>query len=195
MAAFSNTLLFLSSHIKYTTKAKETLRLLPCNPFLFAVRPLMALLKVDIFLLILSQHLILLHNRDVYSQAKKRWLWVSSCCWQSVHWVSGKRILNLSLVFSFPSTASHKMRLCLGSVQTSHTTLLQWITSLLSLKYSQVWAEKVSILSCQLCITLIASLVPLHSLISCSFTWRIDFQRREVDFWKLADHISLWWER
>jgi hypothetical protein len=70
----SKTLLFLSSQIRYTTRAGETLLILSCRPFLLEVRPLIALFRVAIFLVILNQHLTFLHRKEVQSQAMKRWL-------------------------------------------------------------------------------------------------------------------------
>ena len=117
----SKILLFLSSHIKYTIMLREALRILASKFFFLEVKPLTALLRVAIRLVMFNQALILFQREDVQVQPKNKWPWLSSSCVQKVQNVSVGMNLSLSLVRSFPSIASHNMKLHLGRDHCSQT--------------------------------------------------------------------------
>jgi len=137
-----NILLFLSSQIKYTRTARDTLLILGCSPFLLLCKTLVALLRESIVLWILSQSLAFLQRADVHSQVKKRWPWDSSAFSHRGHIGSGERNWRRSLVRSLPNIASQREKLCLGRDHCSQTTLAHWTEAALNLKKSYALAVK-----------------------------------------------------
>jgi hypothetical protein len=173
--------------------ARETLLILDSNPLRHDFKPLKALLRVDIRLVIRSHDLILVHIEDGQVQAKNRWPCESSPWEHKTQVVLGSKKDSLSLVLSLPIIASHNTKLCLGNDRCSQTSLFQQTIVLLNLKCSYAVVEYRPDEVSQLCSEERTWGCPLHSCSSSLLRERIDFHNGEEVFWTVASHMEVWW--
>jgi hypothetical protein len=184
--------LFLSSQIRYTRIARETLLILGYNPFLLLQRTRITLFKVGMLLWNSSQYLALPQREDDHAQLKKRCAWDSLELWQRGYRGSVEINWSLSLVLSLPNIASQREKLCLGRNHCSQTTLAHWTWSTLYVKKWYALAVKDPGLECQLESICCTAEIPPHYSIILLWREKIDFQKREAVFLTSNNHIEIW---